>query len=192
MAALVPCLEHVGDGLVVLDPCLRVVHMTDSARRLLQASKGQIAVQHGHFILAAPSPARHLRQFVESLRPTGSRPRGAETFFIERPPSEPLIASVFALLPADDAVATRLLLVLRDLGDPREPNWQCLAERYRLSHAELRLCIALTKGSSLAECSEEFHISVHTARSQLKSIFNKTGTRRQVRLLRLILAFVDP
>ncbi len=45
---------------------------------------------------------------------------------------------------------------------------------------------------ALDEYSEKFHISPYTARSQLKSIFDKTGTHRQVQLLRLIFAFVHP
>ena len=86
----------------------------------------------------------------------------------------------------------RLLLVLRDLGHRCAPNWLCFAKRFGLTQTELRLCIALTKDLSVAEYSEKFHISIHTARSQLKSVFEKTGTHKQVQLLRLIFAFVHP
>jgi DNA-binding CsgD family transcriptional regulator len=112
-------------------------------------------------------------------------------FFIEHPPSEPLTASVFALHPNDPAAA-RLLLSLHDPCQRRAQNWQCFAERFGLTPAELRLCMALTEELCLADYSAQVHISTHTARSQLKRIFEKTGTHRQVQLLRLIFAFVHP
>lgn len=86
----------------------------------------------------------------------------------------------------------RVFCLPRDPRQRRGQNWQCFAQRFGLTPAELRLCIALTDGLSLAEYSEQFHISPHTARSQLKRIFAKTGTHRQVQLLRLIFAFVQP
>lgn len=67
LASLVTCLEHMGDGVIVLDPYLRIVHLTDSARRLLETGKQYISVQHQHLILAAPDQARRLRQFAESV-----------------------------------------------------------------------------------------------------------------------------
>jgi DNA-binding CsgD family transcriptional regulator len=84
----------------------------------------------------------------------------------------------------------QFLIVLRDPGHLCEPNWICLAERFGLTQAELRLCIALTKDLSIAEYSEKFHISPHTAFSQLKRIFEKTATHSQIQLHRLIFAFV--
>jgi DNA-binding CsgD family transcriptional regulator len=84
----------------------------------------------------------------------------------------------------------QFLLVLRDPGYRCAPNWICLGERFGLTQAELRLCIALTKDLSIAEYSEKFHISPHTARSQLKRIFEKTATHSQAQLQRLLYAFV--
>jgi len=194
-ASLAECLEYVSDGVIVLDPRLRVVHMTHSARRLLETCKDYLKVQNQYLILAAADNARHLRQFAESVFSADEGCAGGgriqDTFFIEHPPSEPLTASVFALHPSDPAAA-RLLLTLHDPRQRRGQNWQCFAQRFGLTPAELRLCMALTEDLCLADYSEQFHISPHTARSQLKRIFEKTGTHRQVQLLRLIFAFVQP
>jgi len=116
---------------------------------------------------------------------------GGDTFFIERPPAEPLIASVFTLsLIQARSMERQFLLVLHDPSHRCAPNWICLGERFGLTQAELRVCVALTGGLSIAEYSEKFHISPHTTRSQLKRIFEKTDTHSQVQLQRLIFAFV--
>jgi DNA-binding CsgD family transcriptional regulator len=85
-----------------------------------------------------------------------------------------------------------LLVILRDPDRQPAVQWQVFAQQFRLTAAELRLCVAWANGLTLSEYSEKFHVSPHTARSQLKSVFDKTNTHRQVQLLRLIFAFVYP
>ncbi|MBA6412557.1 helix-turn-helix transcriptional regulator [Parahaliea sp. F7430] len=67
---------------------------------------------------------------------------------------------------------------------------QTLSELFSLTPAEANLAILLSRGLSLAEVSESQHISQHTARAQLKSIFAKTGVSRQAELVRLVLKSV--
>ena len=56
-----------------------------------------------------------------------------------------------------------------------------------LSEAEAELTVALCSGKSLDAVASERGVSVHTTRAQLKSIFNKTGTKRQADLMSLVL-----
>ena len=63
---------------------------------------------------------------------------------------------------------------------------QRLAEQYGLTPAEGRLAAKLTALRSVEQASDELCISVHTARSQLKSIFAKTGVQSQSELLMLL------
>jgi DNA-binding CsgD family transcriptional regulator len=63
---------------------------------------------------------------------------------------------------------------------------QRLAEQYGLTPAEGRLAAKLTALRSLEQAADDLIISVHTARSQLKSIFAKTGTKSQSELLILL------
>jgi len=52
--------------------------------------------------------------------------------------------------------------------------------------AEGRIALSLLEGSSLAEAAELNGVGVETARSQLKRVFLKTGTRRQAELVGLL------
>jgi DNA-binding CsgD family transcriptional regulator len=60
---------------------------------------------------------------------------------------------------------------------------------YGLTPAEARLALALFEGRSLGEFAEGNRVSRETVRSQMKSIFLKTGTRRQAELVSLLAGF---
>ena len=63
---------------------------------------------------------------------------------------------------------------------------EALSEKYRLTPAEARLAMHLGEGGSLAEYAEAAGVAIGTARTQLKSIFAKTGVNRQAALAGLI------
>ncbi|MDC0361605.1 helix-turn-helix transcriptional regulator [Halioglobus sp.] len=67
---------------------------------------------------------------------------------------------------------------------------QVLGELFDLTPAEANLATLLARGLSLAQVSDAQHISQHTARAQLKSIFAKMGVSRQAELVRLVLKSV--
>jgi len=58
---------------------------------------------------------------------------------------------------------------------------------FGLTPAEARLAVNLVTGKSLRSAAAKLGISYETARSQLKNIFNKTGTGRQAELVVVIL-----
>ena len=61
-----------------------------------------------------------------------------------------------------------------------------LATLFGLTHAEVRLVGRLITDDDLREAALTLHISLHTARTQLKSVFAKTGRRTQAALLTLV------
>jgi len=67
------------------------------------------------------------------------------------------------------------------------PKEDVLRMLYGLTDAEARLAAGLAMGHSLNEICDFYRISIHTARSQIKTIFDKTGTSRQAELVTLIL-----
>jgi DNA-binding CsgD family transcriptional regulator len=76
------------------------------------------------------------------------------------------------------------------ISDPEcqfETAVRTLGHLFTLSHAEARLAAMLIKGYSLREASEELSVSLSTVRTQLKKLFEKTGTNRQATLIRAFL-----
>ncbi|MCC5812749.1 MAG: helix-turn-helix transcriptional regulator [Ectothiorhodospiraceae bacterium] len=66
-------------------------------------------------------------------------------------------------------------------------NEPLLVKLYGLTEAEARVAAGVTLGNSPEELAATMNVSVHTVRSQLKSVFRKTGTSRQNALARLLL-----
>ncbi|WP_449473423.1 helix-turn-helix transcriptional regulator [Sphingobium chungangianum] len=79
------------------------------------------------------------------------------------------------------------ILVLRDPAAQAAWPAETLARLFGLSAAEALLASKLAKGASLEEAAMELGISRNTVRSQLQSIFLKTGINRQSDLIRALL-----
>lgn len=60
-----------------------------------------------------------------------------------------------------------------------------LARLFELTPAEQRLVARLVAGDELRGAAENLNISLHTARTQLKAVYRKTGRRSQAALLTL-------
>lgn len=66
------------------------------------------------------------------------------------------------------------------------------AELYsRLTPAESRIARGIARGEPLAAIAEANGISIGTARTQLKSVFVKTGTHRQAQLVALLAGTIE-
>lgn len=63
-----------------------------------------------------------------------------------------------------------------------------LAQRYRLTAAEIRVASGIAAGLSLREIAIASAVSYETARSQLKSAYAKLGVNSQVGLVRLLIS----
>ena len=61
-----------------------------------------------------------------------------------------------------------------------------LAPAFGLTPSEVALCRRLLLGESLVDAAEQLGISQETARTRLKTIFQKTGTSRQAELMLLL------
>ncbi|EYD76422.1 transcriptional regulatory protein [Rubellimicrobium mesophilum DSM 19309] len=81
--------------------------------------------------------------------------------------------------------APQLLVVLRSTQSPKD-DLERVMSRLGLTHAEAEVALAITNGATTAEVAEARGISVYTVREQVKSALGKTGSRRQVDLVRLM------
>lgn len=81
------------------------------------------------------------------------------------------------------------VLILTTPGETPYRDFSHIARLFKLTPAEAKLAAALACGETLTEFSDRHRVSVHTVRTQLKSIFSKTGTSRQSELVSLLLQF---
>ena len=75
------------------------------------------------------------------------------------------------------------MIVVRAVGKDYVGLNGLLKECANLTNAEIRVAVALFEGRSLAQYAEQAGLAVGTVRQQIKSVFRKTGTRRQAELV---------
>ena len=176
-------------GVVLLDAKSRVSFANRSALEMLRATPGPALPEDG----ASPaSRDRRTEALRAVLRSRAIGPRGAALAHPEDGRPLQIVATPLRWPDADTEVAARFTSALF-LGDPGASERGAvavagLAALYGLTPAEERLASLLAAGCSLAEAAARLSIRVSTARSVLKSVFAKTGTRRQASLVKLILA----
>jgi DNA-binding CsgD family transcriptional regulator/PAS domain-containing protein len=89
-----------------------------------------------------------------------------------------------------DTSCPHVLLMLSDPNDAPALPAELLRRLFALSPAEARLAAALCSGSTLNEYALEHHVSVGTARYQLKQIMAKTQVSRQAQLIQRLYSSV--
>lgn len=183
---------------LLFDEYGRVAHHNKSATRLF-ASQSALRVEGGE--LRTPEQAITLRlgqEIGKAIR--ASRGDGTDlnsVVLLPRPGKLPLMLMIAPLQLAGERPTHGAALLF--VFDPEiEPQLRSdlLQRLFLLSRAEAELAVALCCGRSLDEVALERGTSINTVRSQLRSIFLKTGTKRQPELVSLLLAspafFVAP
>jgi DNA-binding CsgD family transcriptional regulator len=181
--ALVRALQRLQLGVVLLDVEDRVGFVNRSAFEMLGLGDD-----------AAPEEELH-RQATAALGSLLKRePRSAtQTLTYSRPDDGRPLSILLAPLrwseptDTDQNRFTTALFVSDPRGAAREPGTP-FRELYRLTPAEERLTRQLAAGNTLAVAAENLGIQLSTARGVLRTVFRKTGTRRQSSLVRLIVS----
>lgn len=191
MRRTVEALDGLADGVLLLAADGALLHATPAARACLDAGHG-LRVRAGRLCAWLARDDAALAAALAHAAPARGAPSGG-TVAVRSPQSQqPLVVSIFPLPPREPplaAAAARILVILRDPARAPATCWEVFAQHFGITPAELRLCQALADDVTLPDYCARHALSDNTARSQLKSVFSKTGVRRQSELLRLIRAF---
>jgi DNA-binding CsgD family transcriptional regulator len=124
------------------------------------------------------SPLRSPGGVMRSPRPSGKRPYGI------------FVAPVSGRLPALALFRPAVSVIITDPDRQTPSSAQIFRAAFGLTEAEARLAAILAAGEDLRGAAEELKITYGTARARLAQIFQKTATRRQGELIRLLLTTV--
>jgi DNA-binding CsgD family transcriptional regulator/PAS domain-containing protein len=173
-----------GAGFVSLGRDGRVREADDNARRLLDATP-DLSFRAGRLRLPGPAEQTQLDAMIAQALAQPLRAGGAPaSLTVSRGGGRrPLILTLFTTLPGRRSFAadggTSAVLRLEEQGEAMPAFGERLRRLFGLTPAEVRLAEALQTGGSLREVADQLGIAYETARSQLKMVFQKTGTRRQ-------------
>jgi DNA-binding CsgD family transcriptional regulator len=194
---LVAGLNRLGVGILLVSADCRILFASVVVEAIMQRGEGLVC-QNGHLRAMTPEASEQLERHIRAAASTGPR-SGEEAGDIVTLPRErglpiPILIVPFrrgevALEPADPADPAAVLFV----SDPEMSlriSERNIAQVYGLTPAETRLLNALIEGKRLSEYAKETGITLNTAKTYLRQLFDKTGSARQADLLRLILS--DP
>ncbi len=139
----------------------------------------------GETLLSAVQEEKDALRKALELSIARSGPRVSAPISLTRPGGRQLFAYVMPLEHGRHGGEAALVL----LGDPRGPERRDAAEMLQLSGltaAEARLGALVGVGLGAREAANELGISEHTARSTLKTVYDKLGIRKQSELGHLV------
>jgi DNA-binding CsgD family transcriptional regulator/PAS domain-containing protein len=189
-------LEHLGYGVILLDGAGAVLYLNPMAEAMLRRGDG-LTLKTDRLGARQPADDHELTRLIrQACLGIGSG------LFIERNPGSGgrIPPYQLSLTPArgDSETAIhghrllttppRALILVTDPDHPRaEAALRAFATRYRITAAELRVLQRLLEDLSPKEIAERLNSGVRTVRSQLSSLFTKTGTRNQRELVAMVL-----
>jgi DNA-binding CsgD family transcriptional regulator len=75
------------------------------------------------------------------------------------------------------------IFVVTPLSAPKAPDVSLIQALFDLTPAEARVARGVVEGATVANLAQRFGVSRETIRSQIKSVFSKTGAQRQADLV---------
>lgn len=183
--------DRLGVAMIVLDSKGRVLEQNSAATQVLDGPGG-LMVRRGQLFATYPGENLDLQRALrKALSENAKIDDVAHVMAISRE-SDPSLGLLIQPIPYSQGLragASRpsAIVFIRD-PEHRIANGARIAQvLYQLTQAESTLVMLLANGSSIQEAAEDMNVQLTTARTHLRSIFNKFGVSRQSDLVRQVL-----
>jgi DNA-binding CsgD family transcriptional regulator len=188
--SLQAALDSMTAAVILLDEGLRVITMNQAAQRLLKENDGLLLARDGLRAGQIDESARLQQLIAEaSLTSAGKGLKAGGAMNISRnnrPPLHVLVSPV-RRVNLDGRRSVRAIVLAADPTQRIRPAQEVMQFLFGLTPAESRVATLLADGHSSTEIAETLGVSRNTLKTQLASVYSKTGTSRQAQLVRLML-----
>ncbi len=192
--ALEQTLEIQAQPFALLDRQGRIAHVSREATALL-SELSQVSLANQQLSFLDPRLQSGLMKLLKEVTRSASDPGFGSGGVILLPISARegircLVSPLHGNPLAQQFTDNRQPLAIIYFQDPRAEVYidlECLMQLYGLSEAESRVAAGISRGLGPQQVADTYQLSVHTVRTQLKSIFYKTRTTRQSELAKEIL-----
>jgi DNA-binding CsgD family transcriptional regulator len=190
-------LDRSPQGLMLVDAEARLVYANGTARALLDAGEG-LYLDEGVVVSARDTASGPmLRSLIAACatEPGAALFSGGEIALrqgIGRLPLGILVMPIrsetaIVHMPWSRSRRPIAMLIVSDAETEMRARAARLRERFGLTPAEAAFALEIVKGDGRQAAADRLGITVGTARTHLSNIFDKTGSRRQAELVRLLL-----
>lgn len=188
-------------GIIIVDCNGRVEFLNQCADGLVSRDQ-MISIHNGYLSFVFPGAAKTYRNAIRNLV-TGTLMDDQDHACYSRAPGQPLPLRIdmlpipgqarFSLgLVRRGSPGRRLLLMLSDANQQREPPQDLLRAVFGLTRMETRLAFAIARGVELRDYAEQYSIALTTVRTHLANLRHKMGARSQAGVTRLVSQLVQP
>jgi DNA-binding CsgD family transcriptional regulator len=186
---LIEAVDAVPDGVVFLGHKGQIASMNCMASAILSRRDGLKATHDG---LIRAEKTDESAALTRTIADAVSQSNGASlcsrlSLQVSRRSGPPLQVAISPLRERQSESNVAAVLIIADPSQRSRSTQTALFERFGLTPAECRIALMLTEGKSPRQISEAIGVTFNTVRSQIKSIFSKTGARRQGELIGLLL-----
>ena len=192
--ALLQGLDRLVIGLVLYDRHAKPVYINPTAKAIIKDHPA-LELQDDELLVINQEDDKHLRKTIirtAEIDPEDSWKQSVAIGLTHPDVEAPLpllVTPIHAhLITSDlDYESAKVAVFLTDPNLQQPISVDSLVTVYSLTPTEAQVAISLANGHSIEEIANLSHHSTHTIRSQLKSVFRKTGTCRQSELIKLLL-----
>lgn len=182
-------LDNVAFGVISLDENLEIQTINRWAREIVEAKDGISVGSDNRCRLDRSDDDQTFQQTVLAM--VKGQNRNGVAMRVARPSHQrPYAAMIVPVLLSDFYAgdeSRRCLVFIQDPSAVRHPSPTIIGNMYGLTPSESRLVANLIAGGILKEAAEKVGIAEGSARTYLKNVFQKTGARNQMELVRMIL-----
>ncbi len=201
VAASHAALDRLASGVVLLDARGAVQFSNAAAQQHLRAQKAvrlNAGVGAGDRLTLAPRLHQNEGHFQKALREAVQPLAGVPDHFSNAlllPDADGKPGCVVHVAPLGQASALsvgvdapRAIVFLYDLAAASRVPATLLSELFGLTPAEARAALQMLQGGTAEDMAQRLGVTPHTFKSQLKTVYAKSGTHRQADLLKMLLA----
>lgn len=194
-------LDRLATGVVLVDGRGAVAHANRAAERIFDAGEGLVLLREAGSSLGRLAPLdaaaqAALARAIDSMpdpRLLQAEDHSLTMLVPHSPSGRSRVLGLAPLPPAAgfETAAGPARAIVFILDSDRSSDFldaELLRRLYGVTQAEARLAARLFSGETLADAASHCGIAQATARTQLRGIFEKTGTHRQAELVRLLVA----
>jgi DNA-binding CsgD family transcriptional regulator len=187
--ALTSCIDRMNFGVIALGVDGKILYANATGEKMLREEPA-IRARPDRTLLLNETPTSRLWRRLKDQSPNHSW--NERLIRIERGPGRWPISVV--MVPTQE-VAVRwvsadagCVLFLFDPERDVTPRMELVAMDFGVSAREAEIAVLISMGLELSGVATRLSISIHTARTHLKSLYGKTGIRSQAELVRRVLS----
>ncbi len=182
-------LDQLAFGTVVIDQQQNCINLNNIATELLQAND-VLSLLNGKIRVNNPNTRSQFANYISALFNSNSSEYNP-VFSIEKWMSGQWCHIYGTRLNTSQASLEYALLMIIDSSRDQPLTAEILKSLYGLTPKESALAEAINSGMRLEEYAEYNNIKITTVKTHLNAVFRKTGTNRQIDLVRLLSRLID-